>query len=82
MASESRAVIFNLFHLMAHTYITKIPWHTKNTLFANLTKNIGIILIHSQQMGIVVLAVVILFDKLRKKRSVPLTKQSGIPCSF
>ena len=39
-----------------------------------LTKKIGIILIHSYQMAIVVLAVAIFsFDSLREKRSVPLT---------
>ena len=47
--------------------------------FANLTKNIGIILIHSYQTAIVLLVVVIFFfDNLREERSVPLSKQSGI----
>ena len=47
---------------------------------ANLTK-IGIIFIHSQQTAAVVLAIVIfVFDKVRAKRSVLLTKQSGISC--
>ena len=41
----------------------------------------GIILIHSHQMAIVMLAIVIfLFDNLREKESVPLTKQPGIAC--
>ena len=44
--------------------------------FADLTKKVGIILIHSCQTAIVVLAVVIfLFGSLREKRSVPLTKE-------
>ena len=52
--------------------------------FANLTpqkKKIGVTLIYSHWTAIVVLAVVIfLFDNQREKRSVPLTKQSGIAC--
>ena len=42
-------------------------------------KRISIILIYAHQMAIVMLALVIffLFDNLREKRSVPLTKQSG-----
>ena len=58
--------------------ITKILQHTKKCiiLFADLTKTIGISLIHSHRTAIVVLAVVIsLFDNLREKRSVPLTGQ-------
>ena len=48
--------------------------------FASLTK-IGTILIHSHRTAITVLAAVIfLFDKLREKRSVPLTKQPGSVC--
>ena len=62
--------------------ITKVLWHTKTYVFyCPSEKKIGIILIHSHQMAIVVLAVVIFwFDNLREKRSVPLTKQSGIAC--
>ena len=44
-------------------------------VFADLTRNTGVILIHSHQMAVVVLAdVVLLFDNLRERRSVPLTK--------
>ena len=75
----SRTAIFNLFHLMAHI-ITKILQHTKNVFFTNLTKKIGIILTHSHQMAIVLAAVIFLFDSLRKKRSVSLTRKSGIAC--
>ena len=64
-----------------HKLITKILRHTKiDIFFADLTKKIGIIFIHSQQTAIVLTAVVFLFDSLREKRSVPLTKQSGIAC--
>ena len=75
---------FATFFISWHTQlITKILWHTKKHIifFANLTKKIDSILVHSHWMAIVVLAVVIfLFDNLREKRSVPLTKQSGIAC--
>ena len=64
-----------------------ISWHKllkfcgtpKNTFFSDLTKKISIILIHSHQ-SVIMLAVVIffLFDNLREKRSVALTKYSGI----
>ena len=55
--------------------ITKILQHTKKYVFANPTKIIGIILIHSHHMAIIVLAVIIfLLDNLREKRSVPITK--------
>ena len=38
-----------------------------------MTEKVGIILIHSHQTAIVVLALIIcLFDNLREKRSVPL----------
>ena len=44
-------------------------------------KKTGVILIHSHQKPVVVLAVVtFLFNNLRDKRSVPLTKESGIAC--
>ena len=40
-----------------HKLTTEILWHTRNIFFADLTKKIGIILIHSHQAAIVVLAV-------------------------
>ena len=50
-------------------------------IFPDLTPKIAIILINSHWMTIVVLAVAIFqFDNLRKKRSVSLTKLSGIAC--
>ena len=60
-----------------HKLITKILQHTKKYIFIDLTK-IGIILIYSPRMAIDVLAVVtyFLFDSLREKRSVALTKRS------
>ena len=58
-----------------HNLITKILQYIKNILFVDLTKKIGVILIHSHWTAIVVLDVVILvFDNLREKRSMPLTK--------
>ena len=55
-------VIFNLFHLMAHiNQLLKFYCTPKNIFFANMTKNIGILLIHSHQTAIVVLAVVIFY---------------------
>ena len=44
-----------------HKLITKILWHTKNSIFADLTREIGITLIHSHQTAIVVLAVIMFF---------------------
>lgn len=45
-----------------HKPITKILQHTKKYVFADLTrKKIGLILIHSYQIAVVVLAAVILF---------------------
>ena len=46
--------------------------------FANLTKQLGIILVHSHWMAIVLAVVMFLFDNLREKRSVLLSEQSGI----
>ena len=61
-----------------HKLMTRILQHTKKYIFCQSDKKIGIILINSHLMAIVVLAVVIfLFDNLREKGSVPLTKQSG-----
>ena len=55
--------------------ITKILWFTKIYIFANLTRKIDIILIHSHAKVTVLLAVVIcLFGSLREKRSVPPTE--------
>lgn len=48
-----------------------------NIFFADLTKRKDTILIHSHQMAILVLAVVIfLLDSLKEKRSVPLNSQA------
>ena len=66
----------------ARRHSTKILWHAAEHFFffASLTK-IGTSLIHSHRTAITVLAAVIfLFDKLREKRSVPLTKQPGSVC--
>ena len=54
----------------------------KNIFFADLTKKIDVILIHSHWTTTVVLASVFffLFDNLKEKRSGPLAKQSGIAC--
>ena len=53
---------------------TKSLWHTKNMFFADLTKN-RYTLDSFKLLAIVVLAVVLfLFDNLREKRLVPLTK--------
>ena len=68
-----RAAIFNLLHLMAHiNELLKSCGTPQNIFFADLTKQIGIILIHSHRTAIVVLAVVIfVFDDLREKRHCP-----------
>lgn len=42
---------------------------------ANLTKNTGIMLSHSHQTAIAVLAVVFVCDSPREQRSVPLTSR-------
>ena len=65
-------VIFKLFHLMAHiSYLLKFCKTPKNICFADPTKKMGIILIHSHETAIVVLAVVIfLFDNLGKRGQV------------
>ena len=55
----------------------------QKTFFADLTKNkfVFFFIIHSYQVAIVVLVIVTFqFDNLREKRSVPLTKESGIAC--
>ena len=58
-----------------HKLVSKILRHTKKIYFCWSDQKIGIILIHSHQVAIAVLAVVtFLFDSLREKRSVPLTK--------
>ena len=63
-----RALIFILFHLLAHKLITKILRHTKKYVFCQSDKKIGIILIHSHWMVIVVLAVVFfIFDSAKGK---------------
>ena len=50
-------------------------------IFCQSDKIISIILTHLHLMAVVVLAVVIfLFENLREKRSVALTKSSGIAC--
>ena len=59
---QATAAIFKLFHLMAHiNQLLKFYCTPKNIFFANMTKNIGILLIHSHQTAIVVLAVVIFY---------------------
>ena len=42
-----------------HKLIAKILQHTENIFFADLTKKIGIILIHSHQMALFVVVVVV-----------------------
>ena len=67
------ASLGSMFFLSWHTLIIKILRHTKKYVFVDPTEKIGIILIHSHQT--VMLAVVIfLYDNLREKRSIPLTK--------
>ena len=52
-----------------------MPILTHIYIFANLAQKTGIILIHLHWTAIVLLVLVIfLFDNLRAKRSVPLTK--------
>ena len=62
-----------------HKLITKSLWHTKNIFFANPTPqnrcNFGSFTLTAV---LVLVVVILLFDSLREKRSVPLTKQSGI----
>ena len=59
------SAIFNLFHLLTHhKLITKILWHTKKHIvfFADLTKQVSTILIHSHLLlAVVALAVVIFY---------------------
>ena len=59
-----------------HRLISKTVQHTPKYIFCLCDKKIGIILIHSHRMIVVVLAVVIfsLFDHLRERGTVPLTK--------
>ena len=49
-------------------------------MFCQSVPKIGILLILSHQTAIVLALVIFLFDSLREKRSVPLTKESGIAC--
>ena len=64
-----------------HKLITKILWHRICQKYIIFFANLTTILIHSHQRATAVLAIVIvLFDNLREKRSVPLTTQSGIVC--
>ena len=74
--------IFNLFHLMAHINYWNFAAHQKlYYIFADLTKKIGIILIHSHRMLFLCWPLsFFLFNNLRGKRSVPLTRYSGIAC--
>ena len=74
----SKAVIFSPSHLLAHVNrLLQFCGTTKIYIifFADLTKKIGLILIHAHWTAVVGLAVVIfLFDNLREKRSVFRTK--------
>ena len=76
--TASRAIEkrFSIFHLMAHrNELLKFCGTPSNIFFADLSKRNRYNLIHSHQRAIVTLAVVIfLFDYLREKRSMPLTK--------
>ena len=56
-------------HLRAHiSHVLKVCSTPKNLFFADVTKQIGIILIHSYRAVIVVLVVAIfLFDNLRER---------------
>ena len=78
----SSTLSFNLFHLLAHkNWLLKFCSTTKNMFFADLTKNRYNFDSSFTWTAIVVLAVVIfIFDSLREKRSVPLTKQAGVAC--
>ena len=73
---------FSLFHLMAHINQLLKFCGAPNLYFLPIWSNERVtILIHSYWTATVVLAAVIfLFDSLREKRSVPLTKQSGSAC--
>ena len=64
-----------------HKLITKIPQHTKNIIFTDLTKiryNFDSFI--SDSYFVLAAVIFFLFDNLREKRSVPLTIQSGIGC--
>lgn len=56
----SSPAIFDLFHSMAHKLITKLLRHTQQHVifFANLTKKLGMISIHSHWMATVLAAVI------------------------
>ena len=70
-----RRAIFNQFDVMAHmNELLKFHGTPKNVFFADLTQKIGMILIHLYQTAMVVFVVTFLFDNLREKRPVPLTK--------
>ena len=67
--------MFNLFHLVAHTLITRVLRHTPEYAFCRFDKKIGIILIHSTRQPLLCwLMSFFLFDNLREKRSVPPNK--------
>ena len=74
--SYVRIVLFYLFSSRGtHKLITNILCYTIKCIFVHLTKTISRVLTHSHRAVAVVLAVVIfLFDNLREKRSMPLTK--------
>ena len=61
--------IFNIFHLVAHKLLTKILQHTKIILhfLPICPPQIGMILIHSHQTAIVVLAAVIFYFQSKGK---------------
>lgn len=72
---------FKLFHLRAHTnYLLKLCGTPQNTLFAELTKKTRYHIDSFHTTTIVLAVVIFLFDKLREKRSVLLTKESAIAC--
>lgn len=64
-----------------HKLITRILWHTKIYISCWSDKKTGIMLIHSHYITIVLaVAICFLFDNMKEKRSVPLSKLSGIAC--
>ena len=81
LSLQSEMAVSNLFHLTACIDQLLKFWGTrKNVFFANLT-NKGIIFIHLHLQTLLCwLLSFVLFDNVKEKRSVPLTKQAGIAC--
>lgn len=55
-------------------WLSGLTYLVRGTKYGGICKKIDIILLHSQWIVTVALAVIILFDNLGGKRSVPLTK--------